>query len=211
MNPELGAAFICARRHRVLGVPLGPGTWWRRERPFSLWHLFLLQTLESPFARQGAVSLEDLRTAVGVCRLRFPDHHVRRPRLGLRTLYRLMQRGGLEREVLAFLAYAGDYLAKPQFAIRPIDVPRMPGAPAPAPRMPGTPAPELLRIVCDVLDLTKWPEEKVWNMGVGRAQWYRVEALRLRGLDVDFGSDHEAQFEADMKAAGLKPYGHGRT
>src|ERR1044071_8375137 len=58
-------------RHRVCGAHL---------RNFSAWHRFLLLAIASPFVRKAEkVSLFDIRTAAGICRLEFDSSRIRRP------------------------------------------------------------------------------------------------------------------------------------
>jgi hypothetical protein len=185
LDPSLAGAFIDGGvSHRLLGV---------RLRPFSLWHLLLLQTLDSPFLRKGQVGLHDLRTAIGICRLRFGQSRVRRPSLGLVLLCR---KGAFHDAVCDFLSYTGGYLYKPDYSIVPSKY-STPG------KVSG--APEIFRLASDVIGWSHWTEDHVWNMAPGRAQWYRSSALRAIGADVDFVSQADRDFEAAMKAAGLKP------
>lgn len=190
LDPSLAGAFIDGGiRHRLLGV---------RVRPFSLWHLLLLQTLDSPFLRKGEVGLHELRTAIGICRLPFGDSRVRRPRLGPTALFRLCRKGGLHRSVCDFLAYTADYIHKPEYSIRPPK--RLAGS-----SLGGGSAPEIFKLAADVIGWTCWPEAYVWEMPPGRAQWYRTMAFKAIGADVDFTTPEDREFEAAMKRAGLKP------
>ena len=194
LDPSLAGAFIDGGlEHRVLGVPV---------RPFCLWHVLLLQALDSPFLRHGEVGLFELRTAIGICRLRFGQSRVRRPFLGPRALWRLCRRGGLRREVKEFLGYTADYIYKPEYSVRE---PKLPAGSSP--RIPSHSAPEIIRLVGDVVGWSHWPEAYVWELPPSRAHWYRAMALRAAGIDVDFMSDEDRAFNDAMKAAGLKPKG----
>ncbi|MEA3210983.1 MAG: hypothetical protein QOE70_4040 [Chthoniobacter sp.] len=194
LDPSLAGAFIDGgHQARVLGV---------RLRRFSLWHVLLMQTLDSPFLREGGVSLHDLRTAIGLCRLRFEDSQIRRPWIGPISLLKLCRRGGLHREVLRFIAYTADYVHKPEYSVRPPKLP--PGATI---TMPGAGAPEIFKLASDVIGWSHWPEAHVWEMSPGRAHWYRTMKLQAQGADVDFMTPEDRAFDAGMKAAGLKRRG----
>ena len=192
---DIGPAFIdggqSAKRHRFFGALL---------RPFSLWHLFLLRAIASPFTAAGESALFDLQTAVGVCRLRYPDSRIVRPRLGPLALWRLCRKAGLRREVVRFLHYTGDALHKPEYGIH--ERPMPPGAKPAGQR--GAP-PELLCIAADIIGWTHWPEARVWDLPLGKAYWYRAMSQRALGADVDFRTESDRAFEAAMKAAGHQP------
>lgn len=185
-DTNLFGAFIDGRRPgeltRVAGVPL---------RPFSVWHLFQLQALDSPFLRQGTVTRLDLLRALAVCRTGFPDSRLRLP--VWRTLWPL--RHGIERAVAEFLAYAGSYLYKPDYAVV---VPTGGG-----PREQITPAPETMRLVWDVMGSSRSPaaEAWAWDLPVGRAHWYQVGGLRERGANLSYMDDEEREFQEQMRAA----------
>lgn len=193
-DSHLGPAFIDGGvRHRFFGRVL---------RPFSVWHLFLLQAIDSPFTTKGDVFQFHLETAVGVCRLRYPDSKIQRPWVGPLSSWRLARKGGLEREVARFLDYAGDYLSKPEYAIHPR--PRPEGAPPPPQR---TSAPFILRLVADIVGWAHCPIGDAWNLPVGQAHWWQSMAHRAHGEDVDFMDEEEREFQAQMEAAGMKPIG----
>lgn len=202
LEPSLAASFIDGTRgdgwspHRFFGV---------RLRRFSLWHLFLLQSIDSPFVRLGDVGLFDLLTAVGICRLRFDDSLIRRPRMGLPGWWKLARKDGLRREVMRFLAYTGDYFQKPEYCIHTREVP---GVAKPPPR---TSAPELIMLAADVMGWCRGSERWVWELPPGRAYWYRSMAQRASGADVDFMDDEERDFQEQMWAAGLRPQKKGHT
>lgn len=201
MEPSLAASFIDGTRgdgwssHRFFGG---------RLRRFSLWHLFLLQSLGSPFVQLGEVSLFDLRTAAGVCRLRFDDSRIVRPWLGPVSLAQLCRKGGLKSEVVRFLSYTGDYLQKPEYCIHSRELPAAKAAPK------RIAAPELLTLVADIMGWCHRPERWVWELPPGRAYWYRSMAQRALGADVDFLDDEERAFQDAMEKAGMKPGGRRR-
>lgn len=197
LEPSLAASFIDGSRgdgwsrHRFFGV---------RCRRFSLWHLFLLQAIDSPLVRLGDVGLFDLLTAIGICRLRFDDSRIVRPWVGPVGFFRLARKDGLKREVMRFLTYTGDYLQKPEYCIHTRELPHA----APAPRRSS--APELLTLAADIMGWCPAATERwTWELPPGRAYWYRSMAQRALGADVDFLDDEERAFQAEMEKAGLKP------
>jgi hypothetical protein len=179
------AAFIDGGlRTKVLGVKL---------RPFSPWHLFLLQVIDSPFLRVGEVRLYDLRRAVGVCRLQYP-HSKTRPPITLKIM--TMKR--LEREVLNFLSYISNYLQKPDYGIIPSDLFPRDGGRAPHPQ--SNPPPEIISLVYDAAKGANISVPDAWNMPIGQA--YIAQAMRLieLGANLDFMDEKEREFQALLKS-----------
>jgi len=181
LDHKLGAAFIDGGvRHRLFGVTL---------RPFCLWHNYMLQAIDSPFIRKGDVTLFDLKTAVGACQLRFRDSRIRRPFWPLRVGH-----NGLRSGVDRMLQYYGDYLQRPDYSVHTKDNPdAMPSGPRGA-------APESLQVAWDIIGWSSWPEAYVWEMPIGAAYVYQAAALRARGVDLDFMTPKEREFQAAMKA-----------
>ena len=132
----------------------------------------------------------DLKTAVGICRLRFRDSKIRRPHFQLRQ--------SLRRDVDKMLLYIGDYLQRPDYSVHIKESPD--AAPAGSRGAP----PESLQVVWDILGWASWDEAYVWEMPIGAAYAYQAGALRARGADLDFMTDKERKFQADMKAAQKK-------
>ena len=163
-----------------------------RVRPFCIWHLFLLHALDSPFIRKGEVGSFELRTAIGVCRLRGGDSRIRRPapwRLSLRS-------GNLRFHVTQFLHYTRDYVVKPDYAVV---APPAPRGSTPAPKI--VPAPELLRVVADIVGWSGCSFRDAWELPVGQAYWWQSMALRARGERLDFMDDRHREIQRQMKEA----------
>jgi len=189
---------------RLLGV---------RVRKFCLWHRLLLRVLQSPLMGSGErVDFFALRTAVGICRLRYGDCTIRRPWLVpallttkavLASLLSFRRRvspdepNALQRAIAAqaevILEHFGDYLQEPDASIIPHDLPK--GA---TPQAPMGSAPAELEIACDIIGWAHWPEWKVWELPMGKANHYRTIALRTRGLLVDFHNEEQKAFEAQL-------------
>lgn len=205
VDPKLAFAFIDGgpdpefSTFRILGV---------RLRKFSLYHRLLLNTVDSPFMRDGPISMFDVRVAVGACALRFGDSKIRKPILWpaiLRSkaiLLSLLRRPAdgkptpiqrsLSRLSGSLLEYFGEYLQRPEYAIIP------PNRPAGStPQAPRGRAPDEIE---HVGELIAWgiSEDRAWNMAIGQANWYRVMARRSTGMDVDFVSEEERAFQGDL-------------
>lgn len=186
--------------HRILGV---------RLRKFCLWHRLLLRAAESPFVLTKPVSLFDLRTAVGICRLRFGQSKVKRPRIApalllagaaLRGLFTRRandpEAGNPLQQALHgatsdFLSYCGDYLQDPDYAIIPSDIGRS------KPRTPRGRPPQELEHAADLIHFG-FSEQRAWEMPLGLANFYRVMAFKQSGADVDFITPEEKAFQANL-------------
>lgn len=207
VDPKLAAAFIdCGAGdyapQRLLGV---------RVRRLCLWHRLLLNTLESPFMCQGRVTFRDLRIAVGVCRLGFGDSVVRKPWLvpAIIWVWALICNGltrgkpgrdgmGSFQRMLSvqcghFLKYTSDYLQAPLYAVIPPTV----SPSASAAQIRGSTADELEH-AATLIGWTHWPERYVWELPLGRANWYRVLAQRAAGADIDFTTLKERELQEQL-------------
>ena len=203
VDPSFAAAFIDESTggdyspHRILGVKL---------RRFSLWHVLLLRTIESPMLFGGAVTFFSLRTAIGICGLKFGDSVVRRPMLvpALLMLKAIIQavftrkkdknaRNPYQRALAGvaekFSKYCDDYTQEPIYSV----VPRK-GVVSEARGR----APEELEISCEVIAWSGWDEDAVWNMPIGRLRWYVMMARRLAGVDIDPLSEEELEYQKNL-------------
>jgi len=190
----------------------GTSIFGHKLRKFSLWHRTLLKAVDSPFMRKGSVALFDLRNAVGICKLKYPDSRIVRPKLGpfLMTLG-LITRGLLSRQkpstdpkvpnplqkalagrITTFLEYCGDYLQEPEYTIIPPDIKGGGG------RTPRGQAPDELQHASELIAWSGWSEDVVWNLPLGKASWYRAMARKAAGLDVDFITPAEKEFQAQL-------------
>jgi hypothetical protein len=185
--PFLSALIDCSDSihspTRVLG---------RRLRKFCLWHQLLLKAIDSPFLRKGDVTRFDLRTAVGICRLRFGDSRVRRP------ITPLLTRRRFQREVLNFLSYAGDYISEPEFVVEE--------STSSTPVKPRGAPPEPLRVACDVMSYLHVSEVRAWEMPLALAKWYSLMANRAAGAPIDFITTRDKEFQEQMRKKGIAPF-----
>ena len=188
------AAFIDGGlRTKVLGVKL---------LPFSCWHLFLLQVIDSPFVNAGEVQLYHLRRAIGICRLRYPDSRTRLP-FSLRVINRKI----LERDVVKFLRHIASYLQKPDYTVIPFDE----FGKQPPPRMmhkTPNPPPDIISLVFDAARGANVGLDEAWNMPIGQAYVAQAMYYHHQGLLVDFMNEDEREFQEKLRAS-LKPNATG--
>lgn len=177
IDPIFSECLINSER-RILGVKL---------RPFCLWHLFLLQVLESPLILGKPVEIEDLRTAVAVCRTRHGESKLRKPSY-LSTAYCLARKHNVREQ---FRSYVNDYLQIPEYSIV---VPPGEGEPPRRGR-----APEVLVVAADIIGWSHWPEKYVWELPLGLAYWYQSMSIRATGADLDFMTPKEREFQQQLK------------
>lgn len=161
----------------------------RRLRPFSAWHVTLLQTLDSPYLYPGRkIEAHDALTLLGICSLPYGRTRTRRPHNPI-SWWQTRQQERFERVNEKILRYIGDYLQKPEFAIH---VPES----SEAPSRRGQP-PEMLQAVWDVIYATKWPEQLVWQLPMGILYWYQMMALKEK-YDVDVIDEAEKKLQAQL-------------
>ncbi len=198
LDPTFSEAFI----HR-LARPFDAADPWsahrvagRRLRPFSLWHLLLLQQVDSPLLTSPArLAGEDLLRAVSICRCRYLECDVRAG-WSPRSFWKLSGRG-LAKERAALLDYVDDFLQRPECSLAVI------GKPGKSIRL--GPPPETLAIASTVIFATHWPERAVWEMPVGAAYWY--EALARRQKDpIDFMTPEEREWQDELDATGFRSW-----
>lgn len=186
LDRTFAAAYIDnGVRHRIFG---------RRLKPFCLWHLLLLQVLDSPFVSNGNVTLFDLKTAVGICRLGYRQSNIHRPIFPL-----FLNLESLKKHVGRFLTYVQDYLSKPEYSIVPYDT-RGGGPPPPL----ITPPPHIVATAFHASHGARISVGEAWEMPIGEA--YISEAMFFRMIkdaQVDFFDDEEKKFQEDMRKAGL--------
>lgn len=186
IDTAFAAAYIDnGKRYRILG---------RRLRPLSLWHLLLLQVLDSPFITGGNISLFDLKTAIGICSLRFRNSNIKRP-----WFPRFLTPLGLRRNYTLFIEYVEDFLSKPEYTVVPWDTKT--SGPAPVPL---TPPPHIVATAFNVAHGARVSIQEAWDMPIGEAYIAEAMYMRAQGAQLDFMNDEERKFQEEMKAAGVK-------
>jgi hypothetical protein len=190
LERRFAAAFIDNdTKHRILG---------RRLKPFSLWHRHLLDAIHSPFLYGDELRFWDMREAVGICSLSFPHSKVRRPWIIPFLCFfvlgfpRSQWTRFLKRTRDKLLDYFGDYISRPEYTIKGPEVP-------PGPVL--GPIPEGFIVVCDVISFLKCSEKEAWDLPVARAYWYQMGSYRAQKEQIDFMTEDERKFQADVKAA----------
>jgi hypothetical protein len=184
----------------------------RRLRKFSYWHRFLLRAADSPLLTPNKpVTFWDLRNAVGICSLAFPDSSIKKPwvvpallhvKIVLKALFTRRKKDDKHNPVQAellkcverFVSYCGDYLQNPEYSvIEPETDPKYYKA-----REPRGRAIEELECLADLINFTKWDDKKIWNLPVGYANWLRAFALRFAGADISFVTDKEQEWREQL-------------
>jgi len=205
VHPTFAAAFIDNSDggefspHRVLG---------RRLRRFCLWHRLLLRTLDNPLLVGGNITFFDIRTAIGVCCLRYGQSKVRRPWfipaliMAKTILVALLSRRpkddkglnpyqrAMARIAEQFYAYCGDYIQEPEYSVIP-----KPGAKGERRER----APEELETAASVIAFSGWSEDVVWNMSMGKVSWYVMMHRRMSGMDVDLLGEEELRYQEELR------------
>jgi len=183
MDSAFAAAYIDnGNSYRFLGV---------KVRPFCLWHLFLLDTIDSPFIKGGIVTSWDLRTAIGACRLKYLQSRIRRP------ILRCLTRNDLKWEVARFVEYIGDYAAKIDYNIVPFGKEEKSTV-----RI--VPPPNVVITAFKAAHGARVPIDVAWNMPLAQAHIAEAMYFHLQGSRVNFMDDEERQFQKEMKEAGIK-------
>jgi hypothetical protein len=186
LDSSFAAAYIDNGKHyRLLG---------RRLRPFSLWHVLLLQALDSPFIKGGSISLFDLKTAIGICSLRYRNSKIKRPWFPFKVGV-----GALRQEVARFVEYVEDYLSKPEYTVIPWDTKHTGPAPVPV-----TPPPHIIATAFNVAHGARITIGEAWDLPIGESYICESMYLRAQGAQLDFLSDEERKFQQELKAAGIK-------
>jgi hypothetical protein len=153
--------------HRVLGLKL---------RPFSLWHRFQLEILDSPVLNGKPIEPIALERAVQACRLRYPQ--LVDPNLRLWSMRWRLAGRDFSREIQKFGAYMSDYFSIPKF-VPPLKKKHVPDT-------INHPPPENMSIFSAVSTMTGWDEAKIWNMPIGQAYWYAAGHWYQSGQELDF-------------------------
>jgi hypothetical protein len=177
------AFFHVPGGHRVLG---------RRLRPFCAWHRVQLEYLDNAFVMDDVLPEPgDLRLAVAVCSLRFPEV-VRPPSVGRgwwrritqlhagRKDARLRETAWFAREVMRFRLYVADYLSLPKMHVAQKKGKGGPGGESM--RLPDMD--ETLLDVALYRHLTGCDRVEPWEIPIGELVWMTAAVARCKGLDL---------------------------
>jgi hypothetical protein len=204
VDPTFAAAFIDSTDSLVWS---GDKIFGKKLRKFSLWHRVLLRTIESPLVTGKMIMLKDLRTAVGICSQGYGNTRINKPWLipfliytwaTLRMILWPFRQGetyrqsALRKYAMRFVEYTGDYLQEPEYAIH------SPESKAKKPEVPRGRPPSELETIWDVIRHTGWSEQYVWNLPIGKVNWYRAMALKVDGCDLDFTDDKQRDFQKTL-------------
>lgn len=165
----------------------------RTLRPFSLWHLLLLQIIDSPFVGDGEITLFDLKTAIGICSLGYRQSRVHRPTFPL-----MAGPTKLKKAVTIFMEYVGDYLSRPDYTIQQTDFkgPQYVG-------MPTTPAPSVVVVAYRAARGAGISVAEAWDMPIGEAYVSEAMFMELNGERLDYLDEEGRKFQKDMASAGV--------
>jgi hypothetical protein len=180
LDEKFAEAWVNAD-HRVLGRDL---------RPYSLWHQLVLQVIESPFLN-GDGNLRDLDQASYVCSTHYGQPLDLRHRHPLAIWWNVRRNFNTERA--EFLAYLDDYVQVPEFTI--VDDSPV----GPSRTLLGQP-PVILSLACKVIRWSGWTEQYVWDMPIGKVEWYAAMADRQEGVRVSFKTPESNEFLNELKA-----------
>lgn len=182
-DPKFAAAFIDGgARHRILGILL---------KPYCLWHLYLLQVVDSPFLRAGVITVFDLKTAIGICRLTYPNSNVKRSWWPLWSTQKAHHK-----RVSRILSYFGDYIEKPDWYF-------IPSGKSSTPSRRGTPPPEPLAVGFDAAESMRITFPQAMELPIAQAYIAQAMNFRNKGANMDFAIDDEVEEKRKLDAAGF--------
>lgn len=153
--------------HEALGETL---------KPFSLWHNFLLQALESPFLTGERVEVEHVVQACEIFKTSFPNEPNLRYSLKqwfkVRSLKKNMAK--LEAETKKIAKYIEANSSFPRFWQN-----------QKTEKQQGLTSPETLAVVISLIQLG-FEEGKAWDMSLARARWYEAAAMERQTTELKF-------------------------
>jgi hypothetical protein len=170
-NKRLAEAFI-NKSYKVLGLSL---------KPFSLWHLFLMESAGSPMLQggQALVRWQDIRWAVSISRSVWPNINWPSGWELAKSLL-AMPYPNLYKELYNFNLYLLDHYSIPLIW-----------------QKDGDGADQNIDNLGNIVTITTslvsagFKLSEVWNMPVGMAYWYFVNTQRLKGAKIDIVSPNE--------------------
>lgn len=187
--------------HRVLG---------RRLKPYCLYYQFWLKSIDSPFLNPGrSVTVADLELAVRVCSSPYGEAPLKLPtRLGLRghlLWWWRCWKYDFEEERERFQDYVDDLYDPPEVKSTGDKKVINKGA-------SGEVLPQELSLAASLIEATRWSEERVWTMPLGKAHWYAAAFAVLKDpefkLVTQEDRDHMAMIKK-LQAQGLLPSDNG--
>jgi hypothetical protein len=149
----------------------------------------LMQAVYSPFLYSGNVKLWDLKTAIGICRLKYRQSKIRRP-----FFPRFVTKSFFKKEVDRFVEYIGDYSSNLDYNIIPFDTGRNQ---KPEPRI--VHPPNVVITAFDAAHGARVSIVEAWNMPLGEAYIAQAMHFREQGSRVSFMDDAEREFQKELK------------
>jgi hypothetical protein len=107
-----------------------------------------------------------------------------------------MNQEKLETEVNKFMLYLGDFTQRPEYNIIPFDEFSEPRRKS----KPPTPAPGVIQLAYDAACGSHVSIAEAWNMPLGEAYIAQAMYYKQQGLQVDFMTESEREFQEALKA-----------
>jgi hypothetical protein len=107
-----------------------------------------------------------------------------------------MNQAKLEAGVGKFMIYLGDYTQRPEYNIIPFDEFSGPRRKS----KPPTPPPDIIQLVYDAAHGANVSITDAWNMPLGEAYISQSMYYKQQGLQVDFMTESEREFQEALKA-----------
>lgn len=161
-------------------------------QPFSMWHLFLLEALESPLISGGKVAPWDVLLALEIFQTQFPNEP--RTKATLKDSFTVWRLTRNEKRLQAVTEELVDYIKRNTSAPKfwQSENTRKGG---------GRTSPEVLQTVT-LLISKGWDEYKAWDLSYGRAKWYEAVYIEeTAGDKVSFLYEWQLEEEEDTLAA----------
>ena len=160
----------------------------QRLKPYSSWHRLCLEMIGSPVLTGEPVQLLEIYAAVRICTSEYgyiPDFGAPKTWFSRLLLRYRLSRYRLSDEVNRFGEYMADFDAGPRFWSG--DETTEGGQPK------CSEMDRLLETVSHVIRETGWSEATVWNLAIGKLNWYSAAFVKHSGVDVPFWTPQDEE------------------
>ena len=159
---------------RVCGVTLAN---------LSVWHMAILEAIESPFVSEGEAGLRDIIILAKVAQCSYPDEPNLKPlfRDGW-WLYRMSRDSNLAAVQMIKLRKWFDVQMSAPVLYKSIDENK---------KVKGTSSPTMLALVSALVSRSNETFHTVWNMRMSEARWYDVSLAEQDGVELTISYDNE--------------------
>jgi hypothetical protein len=165
--------------HAVFGQPL---------KPYSSWHRLCLEMIGSPVLTGEPIQLLELYAAVRICTSEYgyiPSFGAPKTWLARLLLRYRLSMYSLAVEAKRFGEYIADFDAGPKFWSG--DGETAGGRPK------CSEMDQVLETVSHVIRETGWDEATVWNLALGKLNWYSAAFVKHSGVDVPFWTPQDEE------------------